>query len=341
MTALIVTVTILGIAVMVLVLLLLLRKPQDYSQSLFMLQQRISQIEEQVKKSVDEGSKAIGEKFESSLKVIGDIKQTLGSLQKTNEQMLDIGKNISSLQDLLKPPQIRGGLGEQILSNILAQILPRQSYEEQHRFKDGSIVDAVVKVGDKWVPIDSKFPLESFQRYIECSEESHKKTNLREFERNIKAKIDDVASKYILEDEGTYDFALMYIPSENVYYQTILQEDLQIDGKGISDYAMDKRVVTVSPNSIYAYLNVICIGLRGMQVERNVRRIMEDFARLNREFDKFEGEFRKMGTHLGHARESFDKADHQLDKVSSRLSVIGESPEVKEIEGPEEITQGG
>ena len=338
MTLLVIAVIILGVAVIVLSFLLLSKKSQDYMQSFTLLQERIGQIEEGVRKSVDDGTKTVGEKFENSLKVIGEIKKTIGSLEETNKQMLAVGKDISSLQDLLKPPQIRGGLGEQTLGNILTQILPRQSYEEQHRFKDGSIVDAVIKVGDKWVPIDSKFPLESFQRYIECSEENDKKSHLREFERNIKSKIDDISSKYILEDEGTYDFALMYIPSENVYYQTLLQEDLRINGRGISDYAMDKRVVVVSPNSIYAYLNVICIGLRGMQVESNIRRIMEDFARLDKEFAKFEDEFRKMGTHLSHAKDTFDRADRQLDKFSARLNVIGESPEVKEIEGPEETT---
>jgi len=331
MTPLIVAVVVLGVAVIVLILLLLSRKPQDYTQAFTLLQQRVGQIEEQVKRSVDEGSKAVGEKFESSLKVIGDIKETLGNLKKTNEQMLDIGKDIASLQDLLKPPQVRGGFGELTLGHILAQVLPRQNFEEQYRFKNGSVVDAVVMVGGKLVPIDSKFPLESFQRYINCSEDN-KKSHLREFERSVKDKIDDIADKYILEDEGTYDFALMYIPSENVYYQTILKEDLELEGKSISDYALEKRVVVVSPNSIYAYLRVIYVGLRGMQFERNVRRIIEDFARLNREFEKFEQEFRKLGSHLGHARDTFDRADRQLGTFSGKLALIGESPEVKAIE---------
>lgn len=337
MTGLIIGVILLSIAVVVLILLSLTKKPRDYTQSFALLQERIGEIERQVRKSVDEGRKAVGEKFESSLKVIGDIKKVLGSLEETNKQMLDIGKDISSLQDLLKPPQIRGGFGELTLRHILAQLLPKENFEEKYRFKSGSIVDAVVKIGDRIVPIDSKFPLESFQRYIEASE-GEKKSNLREFERNVKAKIDDISAKYILEDEGTYDFALMYIASENVYYQTILKEDLEINGNSISDYALEKRVVLVSPNSIYAYLRVIYIGLRGMQFERNVRKIVEDFARLNKEFEKFQEEFRKLGSHLGHAKGSFDRADRQLDTFSSRLTLIGESTEVKATEEPTEGT---
>ena len=337
MTALIVIIAVLSIAVIILSMLLLSKKPQDYTQSFTLLQQQISQIGEKVKKSVDEGSKTAGDKFENSLKVIGDIKKTIGSLEQTNKQMLDIGKNIASLQDVLKPPQIRGGFGELTLGHIMAQVLPKQNFEEQHRFKTGAIVDAVVKIGDRLVPIDSKFPLESFQRYLECSE-SDKKSCLREFERNIKAKIDDISAKYILEDEATYDFALMYIPSENVYYQTIVKEDLEFEGKSISDYALEKRVVMVSPNSIYTYLRVIYVGLRGMQFERNVRKIADGFARLNKEFEKFGQEFRKLGGHLGHAKDTFGRADQQLDTLSSRLALMSESSEVKAIEETKDPT---
>ena len=328
MTGLMIATVLLSVAVVVLILLFLTKRSKDYTQSFALLQERIGEIEEQVKKSVDQGSRAVGEKFESSLKVIGDIKKVLGSLEETNKQMLDIGKDISSLQDLLKPPQIRGGFGELTLGHILAQLLPKENFEEKYRFKNGSVVDAVVKIGDKIVPIDSKFPLENFQRYIEASE-ADRKSYLREFERNVKAKIDDISAKYILEDEGTYDFALMYIASENVYYQTILKEDLGINSSSISDYALEKKVVPVSPNSIYAYLRVIYIGLRGMQFERNVRKIVEDFARLNKEFEKFEEEFRKLGGHLGHAKGSFERADRQLDTFSHRLALIGDSREVK------------
>ncbi len=332
MTGLMIATVLLSIAVVVLILLFLTKRSKDYTQSFALLQERIGEIEEQVRKSVDQGSRAVGEKFESSLKVIGDIKKVLGSLEETNKQMLDIGKDISSLQDLLKPPQIRGGFGELTLGHILAQLLPKENFEEKYRFKNGSVVDAVVKIGDKIVPIDSKFPLENFQRYIEASE-ADRKSYLREFERNVKAKIDDISAKYILEDEGTYDFALMYIASENVYYQTILKEDLEINSSSISDYALEKRVVLVSPNSIYAYLRVIYIGLRGMQFERNVRKIVEDFARLNKEFERFEEEFRKLGGHLGHAKGSFDRADRRLDTFSDRLALIAESREVK-VERP-------
>ncbi len=336
MLGLILAVVVLSMGLIVLIFLLLTRKPQDYTQSFTFLQQQIGQIEEQVRKSVDEGSKTVGEKFESSLKIIGDIQRIIGSLEQTNKQVLEVGKNVASLQDLLKPPQIRGILGELTLNNLLAQVLPQQSYEMQHRFKNGSIVDATVRLGGKLIPIDSKFPLESFQRYINCAAEEERKSYLREFERSVKAKIDDISAKYILEDEATYDFALMYIPSENVYYQTILKGDLQLNGQSISDYAIKKNVVVVSPNSIYAYLSVIALGLRGTQFENNVRQLKADFARLNKELEKFGSEFTKLGGHLGHAKDSFDRADKQLEAFSGRLTLISEAPEAKGLEEPEE-----
>jgi DNA recombination protein RmuC len=319
-----------GILIVCLLILLLTRRSPDYSQSFFLLQQRMGQVEEQVKKSLDEGNKSVSEKFDNSLKVIGDIKKTIGSLEETNKQMLAIGKDIASIQDLLRPPQIRGSLGELTLKNILTELLPRQNFEEQYRFRNGVIVDAVIRVGERIIPIDSKFPLESFERYITCPEEKEKTAYLRDFCRNIKSKIDDISSKYILEDESTYDFALMYIPSENIYYQTILKDNLQLDGKSIAEYAVGKRVVIVSPNSIYAYLRVIYIGLRGMQFENNVRRIMDDYNRLNKELEKFEKQFTTLGTHINHSQATFEIASRQLNNLSTKLSLVGESTETGE-----------
>jgi DNA recombination protein RmuC len=314
----------LALAVAVLVFLLVFRRPPDYAQAFFLLQQRMGQIEEQVKKSLDEGNRAVSDKFDSSLKVIGDIKQTVGSLEAANRQMLAIGKDIASLQDLLRPPQVRGGLGEMTLSNILGELLPRPNYAEQYRFRSGVIVDAVIKISGRIVPIDSKFPLDSFTRYTRCADDQEKNACLREFCRTVKAQIDDIAAKYILADENTFDFALMYIPSENVYYQTILKNEIEVEGKSIAEYALGKRVVIVSPNSIYAYLRVIHLGLRGMQFENNVRRIMDDYSRLNKELEKFEKQFETLGAHINHAQSTFDGAARQLSTVSTKLARAGE-----------------
>ncbi len=328
----IVAVIILSIALIVVVLVLILRKPQDNGQSFALLQQRIGQVEEQVKKGLEDGNKTVSEKFENSLRVIGDIKKTIGSLEETNKQMLEIGKDIAGLQDLLRPPKIRGGLGEVTLINILSELLPRQNFEEQYRFRNGVIVDAVIKVGNRLVPVDSKFPLDSFERYLAATDDKDKTACLKEFCRSVKIQIDDISAKYILEDESTYDFALMFIPSENVYYQTILKDEIELDAKSIAEYALAKRVVIVSPNSIYAYLRVILIGLRGFQVESNVRKIMDDYNRLNKELEKFQKQFETLGGHINHAQAAFDGAARQLGTFSAKMAQVCQSPEVKTLE---------
>jgi DNA recombination protein RmuC len=327
----ILAIIILSIAVIALIILTVYHKQPDYSQSFSLIQQRMGQIEEQVRKSLDEGNKSVNEKFDNSLRVIGDIKKTIGGLEETNKQMLAIGRDIASIQDLLRPPQVRGGLGEVTLINILRELLPQQNFAVQYRFRNGVTVDAIIKAGNKIIPIDSKFPLESFARYLGCTEDKEKTAYLKEFCRSVKCKIDDISSKYILEDEQTYDFALMYIPSENVYYQTILKNEIEVDGKSIAEYALGKRVVIVSPNSIYAYLRVIHIGLRGLQFEENVRNLIEDYGRLNKELEKFEKQFATLGSHINHAQGTFDIAARQLDTLSSKLAVVGESSEIKDL----------
>lgn len=335
----IIAIVVLGIALIAVILILIFRRPQDNSQSFALLQQRMGQIEEQVKKGLDDGNKAVSEKFDNSLKVIGDIKKTIGGLEETNKQMLEIGKDIAGIQDLLRPPKIRGGLGELTLKNILSELLPRDNFEEQYRFRNGVIVDAVIKVGNRLVPVDSKFPLESFDRYISAIDDKEKTAYLKEFCRSVKNKIDDISSKYILEDEATYDFALMFIPSENVYYQTILKDEIELDSKSIAEYALGKRVVIVSPNSIYAYLRVILLGLRGLQVESNVRKIIDDYNRLSKELEKFETLFNILGGHITHAQNAFNGAVRQLDTLSGKMTQVGQSPEVKTLEEVQTSTQ--
>jgi DNA recombination protein RmuC len=322
----------LSIALVILIVLVSMRRQQDYSQSFSLLQQRLGQVEEQVKRGLDDGNRAVSEKFENSLKVIGEIKKTIGSLDETNKRMVEIGKDISSIQDLLAPPKMRGEIGELTLNNILSQLLPQANFSQQYRFNNGTMVDAVIKVGDRLLAIDSKFTLESFTRYSCAGEDKEKLTCLRDFCKSVKSKIDDISAKYILEDEATLDFALMYIPSENIYYQTILQDDFQLDGRSIAQYALEKKVVIVSPNSIYAYLRVILIGLRGMQVEKNARKILDDFGRLNQELDKFQKQYETLGAHINHAQSTYDGASRQLNVLTNKISLAGQPSQDQKLE---------
>ncbi len=194
------------------------------------------------KEQSDALSKTVGERIADTTKVFGEVKESLGKLTQRTEQIQEVGKNISSLQDLLRAPKFRGGFGELLLERLLADILPRDNYSLQYKFRDGETVDAVIRIGGNLVPIDSKFPLEDFERIVAAESEDEQVAQRKQFTRTIKKHIDNV-TKYILPDEKTFDFALMYIPAENVYYETILRG--YAEESEIYSYALQKRVIPV------------------------------------------------------------------------------------------------
>lgn len=260
------------------------------------------------------------------LNKISDVEKSLVRMEETYKQVLEISKDISSLQDLLRAPKFRGGMGEFLLENLLTQIMPsRNFFELQYAFKNGTKADAVIKIGENIVPIDAKFPLESFKRMVEADSEEDKKSARRQFTRDVQNRIDEIASKYILPDEGTYDFALMYIPAENVYYETILKDIQEKDEKSLYSYALNKKVIPVSPHSLYPYLIVILRGLRGLAIEKNATQVIEHLNRLQIDLSKFRDDFRLVGGHLSNAKAKYDDAERKLDKFSDKL-ISSQSP---------------
>ncbi len=271
---------------------------------------------------IQEANKNVGVRLDSATKVVGDVKEHLGRLEKANQQLYEIGKDISSLQDLLRAPKIRGGVGEYILENLLKQILPQEYFKLQYEFKNKERVDAVIRFGEGIVPVDAKFPLENFKRMIEAKEENRKAALKKQFVSDIKNHIRKISEKYIVPDEGTFDFALMYIPAENVYYETIIKDERFGDDAGIFQYAITKKVIPVSPNSFYAYLRVILLGLRGMAIEKGAKEVIFNLSRVRTEFDKFSSEFTKIGRHLDNARSSYGDSEKRLIKLADKLSNV-------------------
>ncbi len=248
------------------------------------------------------------------------IGEDLQAVRHSAMQMLDVGKSISGLQDILRAPKLRGGLGELLLERLLEDILPLANYEFQRRFKNGEIVDAVIDLGVATVPVDAKFPLESFSRMASAETGDQQSKLRREFLRVVRGHVDSVA-KYIRPDEGTFDFALMYIPAENIYYETIVKGELEMDGASLAEYALGKRVVPVSPNSFYAYLQAIALGLRGMHVEREALEILGRLGRLNGDFLRLKDDFRVLGTHLTHAKGKYDEVSQSMERLGDRLAL--------------------
>jgi DNA recombination protein RmuC len=271
-------------------------------------------------------SRVVGEKVGGSLSVFGEVRERLGELTKRTQDIEEVGKNISSLQELLRAPKFRGGFGELLLERLLADVLPRDTYSLQYRFSSGDTVDAVIKIGGRLVPIDSKFPLEDFGRILEAGTEAEQKALRRQFVRTVKNHVANVA-KYVLPDEGTFDFALMYIPAENIYYETILRGCAE--ESEICAYSIQKRVIPVSPNSFYAYLQVIVQGLRGLHIEQTAREILGYLQRLQGDLADFQDDYRVVGTHIRNAAGKYDEASRKLTRFGDKLELASRTPAEK------------
>jgi DNA recombination protein RmuC len=290
-----------------------------------LVQQQLGQVLGNVNERLKENGEILertqqnlGERLDNAARVVGSVQKSLGGLEEANRKIYEVGKDIASLQEILRAPKLRGGLGEFFLEDLLAQILPTHHFAIQHAFKSGERVDAVIKLGGSLVPVDSKFPLENFKRILEAANDDERTRTRRQFISDVKKHVDAIAGKYILPDEGTYDFALMYIPAENVYYETIIKDDSEGE-RNLSQYALSKRVVPVSPNSFYAYLQAIVLGLKGMKIEERAKEIIQYLSRLGGDFAKFREDFGLLGKHLGHAQSSYQTTEKRLEQFGQRL----------------------
>lgn len=315
--------------------------------SLLLMQQQIAQLRGQISQVLDSGAQMIqqqlgqvlghvndrlkenaevlqktqqslGERLDNAARVVGNVQKSLGGLEEANPRIYEVGKDIASLQEILRAPKLRGGLGEFLLEDLLVQVLPPDHVSTQYRFRSGEKADAVIKLGNSLVPVDAKFPLENFKRALAAATDEERARAKKQFTTDVKKHIDAIAQKYILPDEGTYDFALMYIPAENVYYETIIKDE-SAGEKSLSEYALGKRVIPVSPGSFYAYLQAIVLGLKGMKVEERAKEIIRYLSRLQGDFARFRDDFDLVGKHLGHAQSSYQSADKRIEQFGQKL----------------------
>lgn len=275
---------------------------------------------------------SVGSQLNSTTKVFGEVRESLGSLEQRTQQIYEVGRDISSLQEILRAPKMRGGLGELLLENLLGEIMPKELYELQYSFKSGDRVDAIVKIGKKLVCVDSKFPMESFSRLIEVGNDEDKRQAKKEFIKAVKDHVNSIANKYIVPDENTYDFALMYIPAENVYYEAIIKDDDFGEQRSIFSHAISKKVIPVSPNSFYAYLQVIILGLKGLGIQEKTQEVIKKLVTLKGSLERFKGDFDKIGTHIKNINASYGAAKGRLDKFANKLSTIDSLDKKKHIE---------
>lgn len=289
--------------------------------------QLLSQTLGTIQKSVDQRLGENTSRLDNASRSYGEVQKQLAHLQGEVKRVHEVGKDISSLHEILRAPKVRGVMGEIWLDKLLEQMLPSDHFESQYSFKSGEKVDAVIKLQNYIISVDSKFPLENFKKAAESQEESEKNSFKKQFGQDVKKHISSISEKYILPDEGTMDFALMYIPAENVYYEIISHN---FGGSNLFDFAFEKKVIPVSPNSFYAYLGTISKGLKGLQIEKNAKIILENLKRLEIEFGKVRADFVLLGAHLNNAGKKYSDTEKRLDRFENRL----EKSKGKELDEP-------
>src|SRR3954465_12331233 len=274
----------------------------------------------EVDRRLEAMTSTLDRRLESTTKTAGDIHRQLGELGRANEEILARANDLKRLEHALRPPKARGGFGELLLENLLRDRLPPTAYALQYGFSSGERVDAVIKV-DRIVPIDSKFPFDNFERMVSAENDIERQQHEKLFARDVKGHVDAIASKYIRPDEGTYDFAFMYLPSEAIYYELAC-------GKtgALLEYAHTKRVLPVSPTTLTAYLQVVVLGLKGLQIEQHAHEVMAYCAQLQTEFGKFKEDFELVGTHLDRAQKKFLESEKHLGKFETKLEQAADSP---------------
>lgn len=312
--------------------------------SLFLIKKWIGETIEKIKPSEDliEWLKDMGKRMENSTQAV-DQKLTenmknfnqrldkaayvIAQVQKNIGEFSEIGRSMKELQDFLQSPKLRGNIGEQVLRDLLAQFFPKETYALQYGFRNGERIDAVVKTSQGLIPIDAKFPMENFKKMVKEETKTMREKIKEDFLRDVKKHINDIAKKYILTEEGTVDYALMYIPSESIYYEIINNEE-------IFDHAGKKRVLPVSPMSFYAYLKAILMSFEGQKIEKKAKEILSLLRSLQKDYEKADEALSVLNKHITNAYNqmaNFTKFFLSFGQKLTSSHIIEEKEETKKL----------
>jgi DNA recombination protein RmuC len=296
---------------------------------------RLDSINRQVTEQLNQSANVMNANTAAVSKNIVAVQQTFAGLQRQvgemteqARQLSDMSKAVTALEHVLRAPKLRGNFGEEQLENLLGLVFSQGQYELQHRFSSGEVVDAVLFLPLGQVAVDSKFPLENFRRIADASGED-KKCARRDFLRDVRRRVDEIATRYIRPAEGTLPFALMYVPAENVYYETIIRDD--DEPFHLYRYCLEKRVIPVSPNSLYAYLQTIMVGLKGMQVSQRAETIVREIESLRIELEKFTRAYDTVGQHIRNAASKLEEGSKLLNKVELRVESLAGGTEQQSL----------
>lgn len=269
---------------------------------------------------IDATTEAINTRLDGAARVIQGVSRELGT-------MSQIGTQLAQFQDFLKSPKLRGGLGEQGLKEMLMQALPAELVRYQLRFRSGEAVDAAISLHAGIVPIDAKFPLENFNRYLQASEESEKTGFLNAFRRDFRNRVNEISRKYILPDEGTVEFAIMYVPSENVYYELVTNERL----RDLYDYAANEKVIVTSPSTFFYYLRTIMAALEGQRMNQMAHQILRTVRAIQQETHKFGANVGVLAKHVGNAKNTMDRVEADYTRLEQKVDGVMQLDDENEV----------
>jgi DNA recombination protein RmuC len=284
--------------------------------------QQLGQVRQELQSGVastgqlaTDAQRDVAQRLQSSTDVLLQMSQKIGEVHQTSQ---DLSKATQTLQSVLGGAKTRGTLGEVTLEKLLVDALPQGAYSTQYRFAStGAVVDAIVRSGERILSIDSKFPLEAYRRLVEFGDDAR-----RDFSLAVRRHADSIAEKYILPGEHTYEYALMFVPSEGVYYEMLMTQDSKF-GR-LDEYCREKRVFPVSPNTFYACLSALAISLQGQKIEENARHLLAGMAGLKKQFESFADVYEKLGTHLRHAQQCYEEADSRLTRARNSLEQMSQ-----------------
>jgi DNA recombination protein RmuC len=307
--------------------------------SLLMLQSQIHELTKTLHDRLDNSHQSMQTHFSSTTKIVSDVTEKLTQIENTNKQVLSFSEQLQSLENILKNPKQRGILGEYFLETVLKNVLPPSAFQLQYKFNNGDLVDAAVFVKDKIIPIDSKFSLENYNKIIEENDPKAKEVLEKQFKLDLKNRIDET-SKYIRPNEGTMDFAFMFIPSEGIYYDLLVNQvgAIKVNTRDLIEYAFkEKKVIIVSPTSFHAYLQTVLQGLRALQIEEQAAEIRKNVEKLQKHLLAYDEYMKKLGTQMSTTVGTYNTAYKEFNKVNKDVvKITGEDSdiEVLEIEKP-------
>lgn len=283
------------------------------------MQNRLDKNTETLQTQLSRTNQTINERLDKAAEIIGGVQKSLG-------QVSEINRRIAEFQEALRAPKTRGEIGEKVMYDLLRQIIPSNFVNFQHEFRNGQKVDAVVKTDSGIIPIDSKFPMENFKRLVKAESDEERKAATRDFSRDVKKHIDDIAKKYILPDEGTCDFAIMYINSESVAYEIV------VNHPELADYAHQKHVIVVSPQQFNHFLQVIYTTLQVQQINEQAQFVLSSLKGIKGDTEKFGEDFRVLVKHVSNAKSMAETATGSFDRLVGKIdSVQRLTQETKEI----------